>query len=143
MAPASHTSAQVWQTTCRLAKQRSRTRSSSRHNGCLDSDNAPSTQTSTQRMQNVHSPCLKLTSGKPPDPRKMMPSGHAVTHSSQVVHLPVNSGSASAPGGRIGTGVVGALPRNRLRLNKLTDCSTAQLAPGGPNINCSIQIAKP
>ena len=59
------------------------------------------------------------------DPRKMMFSGQAVTHSSQVVHLAVKSDSASAPGGRIGGGDVGDLPRNRLRLDKLTDDSTA------------------
>lgn len=68
----------------------------------LTSVKTASAQVSAHRPQNVHSPCLKSTTGVRPGPGTKIASGQAATQSPQLVHFSMTEASV-LQGGRMTT----------------------------------------
>ena len=100
MASTGQQSRQAWQTTPAAARQDWPTQAATAH-GAAARSNTGAGQTSAQVPQNVHSPRVKSTSGRPLSPPSRIPSGQARMQASHRVHSSPNW-SSRAQGGRIG-----------------------------------------
>ena len=112
IARSSQASPQERHSTLRWAKQVSRISTRSLQGGSRSGSNARAVQAVAQSLHSVQPRCWKSTSGNPPEPERMIPSGQIRIQSEQRVQRFENSRSGSAHGGRMTSEMPEKLPRN-------------------------------